>query len=182
MAVSRRELDVPELNLIPIMNLVTILIPFLIMAAQFVQLSVIDSTLPAISQSTVPQEKPDKPPFSLSLIITNMGIRIMGADPILHPGGAPVASEGGRPPDITCGDGGQCRNLSDYDWSELTKLLSQIKDAHPDEQNVILVPGDDIQYEVIVKAMDASRDDGINGGSRELFPYVVLAGGSGGSK
>ena len=48
MAVKRRVMDAPELNLVPIMNLVTILIPFLIMAAQFVQLAVIDSTLPAI--------------------------------------------------------------------------------------------------------------------------------------
>ena len=39
MAVKRRVMDAPELNLVPIMNLVTILIPFLIMAAQFVQLA-----------------------------------------------------------------------------------------------------------------------------------------------
>ena len=51
MAVKRRTQETEELNLVPIMNLVTILIPFLIMAAQFVQLAVIDSTLPAIRPS-----------------------------------------------------------------------------------------------------------------------------------
>lgn len=50
MAVKRRAMAEQELDLIPIMNLVTILIPFLIMAAQFVNLAVIDSTLPAIGQ------------------------------------------------------------------------------------------------------------------------------------
>jgi biopolymer transport protein ExbD len=36
MAVKRKPTEDPDLNLTPIMNLVTILIPFLIMAAQFV--------------------------------------------------------------------------------------------------------------------------------------------------
>ena len=177
MAVSRREQDVPELNLIPIMNLVTILIPFLIMAAQFVQLAVIDSTLPAIGPPQAPEETPDKPPLKLSLAITGKGITILGADAVLYPSGAPPLVEGARrPPTIPCG-GGTCRRVSDYNWKELTIELGKIKDMYPDEQNVILVPGDDIAYEVIVKTMDASRDDKVLKGSRELFPYVVIAGG-----
>jgi len=38
-----------EVNLVPIMNLVTILIPFLLMASAFVALAVIDVDLPAIT-------------------------------------------------------------------------------------------------------------------------------------
>ena len=45
MAMKRRTEPSQELNLVPIMNLVTILIPVLLMAAQFVSLAVIDSTL-----------------------------------------------------------------------------------------------------------------------------------------
>lgn len=177
MAVSRREQEVPELNLIPIMNLVTILIPFLIMAAQFVQLAVIDSTLPAIGPPQAPEETPDKPPLKLSLAITGKGITILGADAVLYPGGAPPLAEGAaRPPTIPCG-GGTCRRVADYNWEELTKRLVDIKDMYPDEENVILVPGDDIAYEVIVKTMDASRDNKALQGSKELFPYVVIAGG-----
>jgi biopolymer transport protein ExbD len=178
MAVSRREQEVPELNLIPIMNLVTILIPFLIMAAQFVQLAVIDSTLPAIGPPQPAEETPDKPPLKLSLAITGKGITILCADAVLNPSGAPVVAEGqARPPTVPCGSGA-CRSVSDYNWNELNKKLIEIKDQYPDEGNVILVPADDINYEVIVKTMDASRDDKITGdGGRELFPYVVIAGG-----
>ena len=56
-----RAKEADELNLIPIMNLVTILIPFLLMAASFISLAVIDTTLPAIGDPT-PQEEPDEPP------------------------------------------------------------------------------------------------------------------------
>jgi biopolymer transport protein ExbD len=48
MSKGKRGEQAEELDLVPIMNLVTILIPFLLMASSFVSLAVIDSTLPAI--------------------------------------------------------------------------------------------------------------------------------------
>ena len=95
MAVKRKAIEDPDLNLTPIMNLVTILIPFLIMAAQFVQLSVIDSTLPAIAPPTkVEPPKPDeKPPLQLSLALKGDGIVVLGADRIIYPDGAPEVAE-----------------------------------------------------------------------------------------
>ena len=51
---SKREMPEPEpLNLVPIMNLVTILIPVLLMAIKSLGLAVIDTSLPAISTSVV---------------------------------------------------------------------------------------------------------------------------------
>ncbi len=186
MAVQRRIAEPEELNLTPIMNLVTILIPFLVMAAQFVQLAVIDSTLPAIGPPQPAEEEPDKPPLNLSLALTSAGITILGADAVLHPDGAPVAEGEGRPPTIPC-PGGRCSRANEYDWSALTTELEKIKDEYPDEGNVILVPDGDVEYEVLVRAMDASRDDrhkrqasgqGTGGEIKELFPFVVIAGGA----
>ena len=82
-----------ELNLIPIMNLVSILIPFLLMAAQFVTLAVIDSTLPAIGPPVPVDNPPDKPPLMLSVAITNEGFTILGADAVLNPEGAAPTAE-----------------------------------------------------------------------------------------
>ena len=85
MAVQRRIQKAEELNLVPIMNLVTILIPFLIMAAQFVQLAVIDSTLPAIGAPQPQDEEvedeerrekvgvPDARRFHLSVAVAREG-------------------------------------------------------------------------------------------------------------
>ena len=184
MAVKRRLQKAEELNLVPIMNLVTILIPFLIMAAQFVQLAVIDSTLPAIGTPQPSDEKPDKPPLNLSLAITDRGITIMGADAVLHPEGAPPTAEGeARPPTVPCKSGGVCTNVDDYNWKKVTVKLGLIKDVYPDESdaNVILVPDNHVKYEVLVKTMDASREDPdtiVDEKSRLLFPNVVIAGGA----
>ena len=164
-----------ELNLVPIMNLVTILIPFLLMASSFVTLAVIDSTLPAIGQpQQVEQDPDDKPPLMLSLMITNEGIIVAGADAVLFPEGAPELAEGeDRPPTIPC-PGSSCDELESYDFEELTRILGQIKDEYPDDENVILVPESRIPYEIIVQVMDHSREDinskDTDGSYRKLFP------------
>jgi biopolymer transport protein ExbD len=173
------------LNLIPIMNLVSILIPFLLMAAQFVHLAVIDSTLPAIGdpQETPPDED-DEPPLQLSLVLTSRGITVAGADAILKPEGAEGAAEPiegeEEQPTIPCKDP-NCATAESYDYEELTRILGLIKDEYPDDENVILVPESRIPYEVIILTMDASRQDSNSsaddGQPRTLFPFVVIAGG-----
>ncbi len=183
MAVKRRTEEEQELNLTPIMNLVTILIPFLIMAAQFINLAVIDSTLPAIGPPQPVEEEPEKPPLNLSLAVTDKGITVLGADAVLHPDGAPPVVEGEeRPPTVPCKTGGECTGVDDYDWEELRRILGLIKDEYPDDENVIIVPENDLRYEVIVFTMDTSRDNPENktpeGKARVLFPYVVIAGGA----
>jgi len=184
MAVKRKGIEgAEELNLVPIMNLVTILIPFLLMAAEFVTLAVIDSTLPAIGPPPPVEEQPDKPPLNLSLAITNKGVTVLGADAVLHPeGAAPVVEGEERPPTVPCKSGGYCMSLDDYNWEELTRTLALIKDEYPDDENVILVPDSRVKYEIIVKSMDASREDksnrGPDGVARTLFPFVVIAGGA----
>ena len=175
--------DAEELDLVPIMNLVTILIPFILMASSFVTLAVIDSTLPAIGQpQQVEQDPDDKPPLMLSLMVTNMGITVAGADAVLFPEGAPELAEGeSRPPTIPC-PGSECSGVADYDFVELTRVLGQIKDEYPDDENVILVPESRIPYEIIIKVMDHSREDvdakNADGTARTLFPFVVIAGGA----
>ncbi len=182
MASKRKPFEEQDLNLTPIMNLVTILIPFLIMAAQFVHLAVIDSTLPAIGPaSTEPPDPNEKPPLQLSLAVTGKGIIVSGADMVLYPDGRPAFAEGEeRPPTIPCKNG-TCNSVEDYDWAELTAKLNLIKDEYPDNQNVILVPDNSIKYELVVRTMDAAREDPARkteAGPRELFPFVVIAGGA----
>jgi hypothetical protein len=169
------------------MNLVTILIPVLLVAIKSLELVVIDTTLPAMSTApATTDDKPDKPPLSLSMALTNTGIRLIGADNYLYPAGAPPAGDAGSaPPTVPCKSQGKCRGIDDYDWGDLRRKLTMIKDAAQNEErdsdNVILVPESSIRYEIIVKAMDTSRDNpDIKDGekAKKLFPNVVIAGGA----
>ncbi len=173
MSIKRRTLTNQELDLVPVMNLVTILIPFLLMSMQLMSLAVIDSTLPAISEETPePIDEEDKP-LNLSVLITGDGFTVTGPPD-------DVLSEEDKKFD--CLEVG-CPTPESYDYAELTTRLAKVKEVYPDEKdaNVILVPAADTPYEVLVLTMDAAREDPENkdaeGKATELFPFVVIAGG-----
>ena len=80
--------DVKEivLNLLPFMNLMTLLIPFLLLSASFITIAVIDSSLPAIG-APQPKDKVDEeekePPLNLQIGITEEGFTVSGTSPLL---------------------------------------------------------------------------------------------------
>lgn len=155
----RRRSEPPELDLVPVMNLVTILIPFLLFSASFVSLAAIDSTLPALVDEALPKPKPD-PALELALEISTEGYELRARQPL--PLRETVFYR-------------QDRSTSADTWpsGELADALAEVKREYPEEDTLILVPSGSIPYEVLVRTMDAAR-----GQHRELFPSVVMAGGA----
>ena len=88
--------------------------------------------------------------------------------------GFTIAGTGGVLGDQSKNAGPTIPKLGDkYDYAGLTKKLSDIKQAFPDDNKVIISADPKIHYDTIVKVMDASREtDG-----RALFPVVVLSAG-----
>ncbi len=157
---DRRSSAIPGLNLLPVMNLVTILIPLLLMAAQMVHLAVIDSTLPAISPITAPA--PPSEALLLRLLITGEGMALKGSQG-LEVEGLPCAET-------------KCAGVSSYDFEGLSAQLADIKVQHPTADSLVLVPTERVPYEVLIAAMDAAREDASH---NLLFPYVTISGGAG---
>jgi len=172
-ASARREHD-GQLSILPIMNLVSILIPFLLMTAQFAQISAIETLAPVLPSPGAPSDAADEP-VTLLVQLSRTGLKIVGADAVFQAG-----PQAGGVPSLPC-KGGFCVGADSYDWAGLTAALSRIKDAFPDEDQLLLLPDEDVPYEAIVRAMDASRADpsarGLDGRPRPLFPRVVLASG-----
>ncbi len=181
MSKGKRNAEADELDLVPIMNLVTILIPFLLMASSFVTLAAIDSTLPAIGPPSEPSDEEPEETLNLSIAITDEGYTIMGSDAVLKT----EQADGQKGPTLSCKRSG-CDTPDSYDTKQLTEMLSDIKDRWKDEENIILVPESHISYETLIPTMDAAREDPSktetdeNGQSRKklLFPNVVIAGGA----
>ena len=140
---SRASDDV-HLNLLPFMNLMTLLIPFLLASIQFVSLAVIDSSLPAIGQ---PQPSPDKekdetPPLNLTIGITDEGFTVAGSAKVLgcEKGGGPndkctavpLKNDTGYCGKTVCKGNPNCvpANVTPcHDFTELKKLVIQVKKA-----------------------------------------------------
>lgn len=139
-----------ELDLVPIMNLVTILIPFLLMAAAFTSVAVVDVAARQAGEQTEPGEPEARP----KVLITGGGLRFVTAD--------------GATTDLACT--GPCGSTDDYALDELKSQLAAHKASNPDGRALELIASDEVAYDVLIAVMDSSRSDG----DEPLYPDVVF--------
>ncbi|MBN93921.1 MAG: hypothetical protein CL928_07585 [Deltaproteobacteria bacterium] len=173
-----------ELNLLPFMNLMTLLIPFLLYSASFITIAVIDSSLPAIGAPNPDKEKEkdEKVPLNLTIGITDEGFLMSGSAASLGCGQGADASENTckqipKSEDAAYCAETQCGGVTDsacvpeptcHDFNALHDVVKELKNPrweggklvteYPDEGNVIIAPDKDILYSVLVKVMDATRE------------------------
>jgi len=180
------DIEGEPLNLIPIMNLLSILIPFLTLSAVFMKLAVLPTTLPATDSAEAttaePEKKDQEEPkerLNLTVSIIKDGFVVAGSGGVL----GNAKNDGG--PTIT-------KKNNDYDYEALTKKLMEIKGKYPEEKDAILIPEMnlteddtkiDIPYQIIISTMDAIRSapepvvdtDGDGKADKVLFPGVIFS-------
>jgi biopolymer transport protein TolR len=156
---GRRMGQAPDLDLVPILNLVSLIIPFLLLGAQFVTIAVIPSVLAGEGTDT------DAPTgLGLTLTIAPEGYVVRGdADAVRR-------ESLGDTLRIPCSTAG-CPDAAAYDTAGLNELLSRVKLQYPKETTVVVVPYPQIPFEVLTATLDAARDRG----GDPLFPDAVIA-------
>ena len=138
-----------SLNLIPYMDLMVVLIPFLLTGVVFSKLAVLELKLPT-SSAAAPAAAEVKPPFSLLVTLQPDAVTVRG-------GGLNVM----RLP----------LQNGQYDLAGLATMLQQVKSAYPQEKALILLSEPDIPYESLVAVMDVCRE---GPASQELFPDISI--------
>jgi len=151
---KRRKHEPPELNITSFMNLMVILVPFLLITAVFSRMAILELNLP--STDSVVQES--GPEFSLEVIVRSDAIEVGDRN-------AGVLSS------LPLLDG-------EYDLEGLNAYLKRVKASFPDELAVTLLLESDVDYEVLVKVMDAVRtyrvEEPGNFSRAELFPEISI--------
>ena len=154
---KRAEMEIEELNLIPIMNMVMILIPLLLLSVVFVQVGVIDIFAP--KQSTGPKESQntDEEQKRLRILITHDGFHLFKNNMPLTP--LPGCQTGQNAPTVCLKPGQAEHEIERYDWRELYNQLVGIKrEAGWDEITQLeMVADPDIPFFILTAAMDTSR-------------------------
>ncbi len=160
---KRDTIEVGDLNLIPIMNLVSLLIPFLLLSAQFIQIGIILIQTPRLKSNSSADKKQKKQALNLTVVMTGKGYYIKSR----------FGSE--CPPGKTGGDEKLCfRNkvkgkfsaatikaLQNHLWYLYAKKYRSpqyYEDEKTDRHTITLVPQHDIKYEDVVKTLDAMRE------------------------
>lgn len=153
---QREEEEESELDLVPIMNLVLILIPLLLLSVVFLEITVINVTMP--QKSIGPPNQSGEPPKRLQLMVSKEGFWLIKGDQAMPP--IPkCAGQGGQNVTICLSSPDATELVERYDWLELYNTLMKLKSEAQwnDHEQIEIVAGSDIPFGVLVKAMDVSR-------------------------
>ena len=158
-----------ELDLLPVMNLFMVLIPFLLMGAAFFHIGVIPTSLPTHtpSESDVPKTPAT---VSVNLSIAEDHMEMSASSTSLDE--AQLAALARRFP----------QTAGKHDTVGLVGHLKQIKQRYPKSNTLIVLPHAELEYEALVGVLDATREyptgrtrpDGEQE-MADLFPVVVFS-------
>ena len=139
--------DPVDLNMVPIMNLFLAMIPFLLMCAAFFSVSVINASVPALSEGS---DSADEPKKQLDKVTINLQI---------DKSGFTISASGDPPPEELAKIGGTIpKKAGEYDFVKLTERMKAIKDRYKKSDTVVLLPAKDILYNTLIDTMDAARE------------------------
>ncbi len=151
------KVETPDLELMPMLNVFISIIPMLLLSAAFVQLSVIDTGLPAPAAAAVADAKPDAaPPVTIGL----------HADRVVVESGPFGRREIPRRPGTALKD--------DPARGQVEALLRAIAGRQEKKPEVQIVPEGHSHYEEIVELMDLARAAGLpNAALADAAPGAV---------
>jgi len=137
----RKDKEVPELDITTFLNLMVVLIPFLLISAVFSRITILELDVPTGAGGVTA----DKPKLVLEVIVRKKGIEIGNGKGVV----ASMKKVDGK-----------------YDIPTLSKYLQKIKKNYPDKTDATVLMESELEYEYLVKVMDAVR-------SAEIKPTVV---------
>ena len=147
---ERLSVDTPEVNLVPLLDMVSLLIQMLLVSAQFGAFAEVET------QVAGPGALPDGERLGFEVRVTSEGF--VGS-----------WTEAGERKERTL----RCGQVPCTSWDgvALARLAQDLKQLAPAERQVVVTPDRGVPFEGVVTAMDAVRSLG----QRPLFPDLVVA-------
>ena len=153
--------DDVEINLVPVLNMFLVLVPFLLLSAAFFQLKAIDTSVPILAKTGKDAIEKQDVKMTVIMEIMKEGIRLSAISDALEREEL---------------DKWDLRILNEkqdeYPLTQMLIHLQQMKNAYPASDTIILIPDGTVLYDTIIQAMDVARY--VN--HKPLFPNMVLSG------
>jgi biopolymer transport protein ExbD len=128
---ARRTRKPAELLLVPMIDIFTVLVTFLLMTAVFSRITIVELDLPSAASAQVVE-----PVFRLEVVLRESGFEVTnGTDQI-----AAVPKVDGE-----------------YDLKTLSELALSLKRDHPDAEDASVLLEPDVEYDDLIQVMDAIR-------------------------
>jgi len=152
-----------EIDMVPIMNMFLVLIPFLLASSSFLNLKAINTSVPVMAETSTPMEQEKKSEVKITATVKLKMDRI-----ILEATSSELSEKKLKEMDAVV----KKDNQGQYAYAQLAVALLKVKQLYPKSDTLILVPSDGIIYDAIIKTMDVART--FEG--QKLFPNVVISG------
>jgi len=137
-----------DLNMVPIMNLFLAMIPFLLSCAAFFQASVINASVPALSEGS--NDQSDEPKKELKKISLNLQVTKEGFT---------LSADGDQPEEELKAITTRIpKKNGEYDFEKLAKKCRELHEKYDKSDTVVILPDKDIRYDVLIHTMDATRE------------------------
>jgi len=145
-----------ELMLVPMIDIFTVLVTFLLMTAVFSRITILQLDLPSSDSGGAPTE----PQFRLEVIVRASGFELTNGDTLI----AAIPKVGDQ-----------------YDYKTLADLALQLKRDNPTVIDASVLMEKQVKYDYLIQVMDAIRStrvpvEGLNGRTTtfELFTNVAV--------
>lgn len=147
----RRSYTPPELNITAFLNLMVVLIPFLLLSAVFSHITILELNLPTGEETSTP-DTPAR--LQLEVVIRKMGLELYDRNT------GPIASWPGK--------------VDSENVALLGTKLGEIKTRFAEITQAAVLAESDVDYQTLVRVMDAVRIGEEADGDRELFPDISI--------
>jgi biopolymer transport protein ExbD len=148
-----------DLNLVPIMNLVVVLIPVVLFGMSLVKIGVVNVNAPKFGMGQAAPADDDKKPLNLTIGIEEAGFRLKAGGADINQVLGLAAEAPATPEAMAAAAGGLLipKNKDSYDYVDLYGKLVTIKEAFPEESIVNLSADSKIHFKYIIAVMDSIR-------------------------
>lgn len=160
--------DAVEINVIPVMNLFMVLIPFLLLGATFFHIGVIPTSTPTLSPSE--SDVPKTPTtVAVNLEITEEVLRISASSTSLEPDALDTLKAEWP------------KKNGEYQVQALQKALIDIKSKYPESNTLTVLPFEDLNYQVLVSVLDVTRNRKVGVDEKgdpkieDIFPVTIFS-------
>jgi len=128
---ARRTRKPGELMLVPMIDIFTVLVTFLLMTAVFSRITIVELDIPSSASTTVTQ-----PAFRLEVIVREQGFELTNGNALI----ATIPKVNGE-----------------YDLKSLSELAMALKHDYPDADDASVLLEPNIAYDHLIQVMDAIR-------------------------
>jgi len=150
-----------DIDMVPIMNMFMVLIPFLLSSASFFDINAIHTSVP-VSQTKVDEGR-SKANTDKTIIPV---IEIQGKKIEMY-----ALSDNLEDKELVKWDMSFTKEGAHFPLEKMQIYLQDMKKRYPKSDTIIVIPDDKILYETIIQTMDIARNSEPN----PLFPNVVLS-------